>query len=887
MKKTYIYISLLAITFAVLAGCTLTDMELKTGSGIVTVMGTAAEFKGITVSTKAVEEDEKKVSEITMAIFDSDGNVVGRIVNIHASETNPVFVIDTKFRDNNGNLKPYILAGDETIYITNDQTLLNSCNIYMIANSWEYIPKNNEGIPTITKESELLQIQIPVNASNLTIPDNGFNGFPMIGKSGNIDLSADRSGATQMEDITMLKLYAKINVSIQINAENVITNPKFTLTGWKVSNVPTVVKLGEPANNEETIYANGDKSKLFESYESKVLSSGSLNISNSISLDNPDKMQFTFYIPEHRVIADNEIIYPDEINISTDTEHTIKQRYKPLLCSDGKNPLYVTINGIYTDHQNQMHTVTYTIYLGQDSYSDFCVNRNQQLNNIVTIKGVTNNNPGFDEDGKPIFNISADYRVEVESNGNYVVKVERDALLDSHFEVRPLDVYINGGGTVKISVVDASSTDATDKYRIWLRMENGGTGDDYIGTKGVRKYFTTDLVTNTLKNNTTIEINSNDANSTLQERIWLYFDENPNVFDRTEPNNDELNKQYRDITIRLEYYNPNGTKDDSQTRNITFRQMNLWRLWSYTDETKTTKKRFYDIEYHEEYLNNYASDQPFGQTTDGLPWGLNGLSLSKHYEATDLGNTGTGWWDYILDIFGASLSPYYDYSLDTDRNYLEQIDKFKDIDIATTHEFAGLNFTKQIAYIGEISSKMKDMTLNVSAETAIQYCLNKNKRNSNGEIPINNDNTPNYASDYVHWYLPSIDEIQEIVVAGYQDFEVFQNKFYWSSQPAYEIASVYQYSDLWGRENTLKGYMLQENNEYARATSAVYNDGWTFKKNGIRGESYHHQLVYFLGTYDKNNSHEIEVSNDLIDEGYMPRSNVNRIRCIRNSGTYQ
>ena len=63
--------------------------------------------------------------------------------------------------------------------------------------------------------------------------------------------------------------------------------------------------------------------------------------------------------------------------------------------------------------------------------------------------------------------------------------------------------------------------------------------------------------------------------------------------------------------------------------------------------------------------------------------------------------------------------------------------------------------------------------LNDDAESAVEYCYNKNKRNSSdGKVP-----------NEFQWYLPATDEIEHIVSGGFGEFEVFQNKFYWSSQP--------------------------------------------------------------------------------------------------------
>lgn len=860
----------MAISASLAVSCTVEEEILNTPSvsDRVSITYSVADFQGINVGTRAVEDDEKEVNDITMAIFASDGAIVGGIVNVEVAGADPVFMIDTKHTDDNGTLSPFILAGAQTIPITNNQATLDQCTIYMLANSWEVLKDKN-----ISSETQLLETDFPVEG--ITIPENG---FPMMGKAeGTIDLSADRADdATQMEDITMRKLYSKINVKFQINADNVISIPKFQITGWKVTNIPTKVRLGEPADNQETTpsYGDGD-AKTFGTSPSTQLSEGSKpTISHSVSLDNPDSFEFSFYMPEHQVNSDVDYSYPTGI---TEVE---KQRFKPLLCSGEKTPVYVTVEGVYTDHQDVSYEVKYNLYLGQNSVDDFHVKRNQLLKNVVTIKGLTNSNPG---EGAPT-NISTDYRVEVGETGNYVVKVERDAALDSHFEVRPMDIFISGGGKVKATVMDKTSTDATPD-RIWLRMEQGGkTGNDYTGSTGVRKYFTTNLVTTTLADSgKTLEVSGE------KSRIWLYFDENPNVFDKTilptdVDNYNTYKNRYRDISIQLEYYNAAGVKDESQTRTITFRQMNLWRLWSYTDDTKTTKSRFYDIEYHEEYLYNYAADQGFGVTKDGMAWGLNGVQLSDAIQSMQIRNTGL---DDIANHIVERVKPFYDFYI-----------RGSESNGMTYRAFGGKTFSNDIMekilyettnntdYIG-------DGLLTTSPKNAVEYCYNKNKRNDDGTIITKSGN--NYNTNNVCWFLPSIDQIEEIVKSGYLDFIEFQSKWYWASQPAYD-RYYWKYYSWFGSD--VDGYLYQDDLSNARATKITHStnseEEWIVEPSGSSNinsnlvGNYSWSPTTFLGGtgLSTNKDYTGNNSDNSLDSGNQPRTNINRIRCVRNTGTY-
>ena len=875
MKSFYRYMLCLAVLASMAVSCTEEEENLVGASSVsdkVSISYSVADFQGVNVGTRAVADDEKEVNDITMAIFASDGTVVGDIVNLDVTDVIPVFMIDTKHKDNNGDKKPYILAGSEKIDIMNDQSTLKACTIYILANC-------GGRLNDIHSEQDLLQTDLVVE-QNITIPENG---FPMMGKAkGTIDLSADRADeATKMEDITLYKLYSKINVKFQINVDDVISIPKFQITGWKVNNIPTKVRLGEPeVNGETTPHYEDNEVKVFNTSLSTQLNEGSkATIHHSVSLDNPESFEFSFYMPEHRVNSDVDYSYPTGI---TEVE---KQRFKPILCPEEKNPVYVTVEGVYTDHQDINYEVTYNLYLGQNSVDDFHVKRNQLLKNVVTIKGVTNRKPD-DE----VHDISTDYRVEVEETGNYVVKVERNAALDSHFEVRPMDIFISGGGKVKVTVLDKTSTDATDPDRIWLRMEQGGkTSNDYTGSTGVRKYFTTNLVTSTLApSGSTLEVSGE------KSRIWLYFDENPNVFDKTilpaDPNYNTYKNRYRDISIQLEYYNAAGVKDESQTRTITFRQMNLWRLWSYVDEAKTQKSRFYDIEYYEEYLHNYAADQDFGQTTDGMAWGLidqngNGLQLSDSKVSVKI--TGT-----LIESLANNITndskPYYDFYItegeaNNTGNYIA---------------FGGKDFSNEImekVLSLNNSNFLGEGLLTSTPKSAVEYCYNKNKRNDDGAIITMNGDT--YNTNSVYWFLPSIDQIEEIVKSGYQDFIEFQSKWYWSSQPSYD-RYTWSYHPFLGIGNSAEGNLYQEDLSNARATKVTHiseTDTWYSEPSGsaeidANRVGHHRWDSYAIGaqhTATPNNNYTGNNPDDnSLDSGNQPRTNINRIRCVRNTGTY-
>lgn len=794
------------------------------------VMASVADFSSVNIGTKALEEEESEVKELTMIVFDSEGNIVAEPVNL--SGGNSVFMIDTQnatILDEKGLWIDMNKEGHDASVATEYQAKLNACTIYMVANCWEVLKKE-----TINNVSDLLTVDIQVE--KIGIPDYG---IPMIGFKGGFDLSIDRtSTASTVADIVMDKLYAKVNVRFQINADQVVNTPSFTLSGWTVSNIPANVRLGEPAAGAETANATGDV--LATTKSSTTLSYGVQTITHSESAANPDYFQFTFYVPEHKVNP--------TINV-TDTVGVPRsewQRYKPKFCSNIQKPMFVTVKGAYTDHHGQVRDVTYSLYLGQNNTDNFHINRNQELNNIITIKGLTNSVGGADwNPNTPENNISVDHRVDVADNG-FSISMEREALLDSHFEVRPMDVFVSNGGKVVLTVNGD-----------WLRIEksyggvaanNSATNATYIQNVGVRKYFTTDLVTKTLASSgSSVTINAGE-----NSRIWLYFDENANVYDKTI----EDSPMYRDITLTVDYYADANSDVVTKSQPFSFRQMNLWRVRN-ADNT-----RYYDIEYHEEYLYNYVSNDNYGKTTDGMAWGLNNTTISSNVQAFNSSSGGalaSGIRNWILD----SMKPYYDFYITSEECPISN-------EVSGTHYFpySGLRFTNQIITKAAVGT----LLLTEDPSSAVEYCYNKNKRGATGTIST------------IQWYLPAIDEIEDIVVGGYADFSVFQNKLYWSSQPAYTFEK-WQYNSIFIGDDA--GNLYEENPSYARATSVEFlggdpNDISNYE--AVDSGDYVAMITNIQHSIFGSTENPISGAVANRGEGYLPRTSKNRIRCVRNSG---
>lgn len=423
-------------------------------------------------------------------------------------------------------------------------------------------------------------------------------------------------------------------------------------------------------------------------------------------------------------------------------------------------------------------------------------------------------------------------------------------MLDSHFEVRPLriranmkdDRFKNGGIPNNTAVkVEISEKDETgDTKANWIGLErsygNGsvsnagttyctGSGDYGPSSAGKRKYFTTDLTITTLAgaNGQTVIVPVTETG----ECVWIYVDE---CDEEAEASTDL--QAIRSAKITVTY----GTLDDSnnftadnsvQPVEYVINQHLLYKIQSDNDlDGNANTTDYYYIEHEEEYLYNFDAEDNYekNQTQfEGMPWGLNGVQLSFDKKAFVLYG---GWIKEITESVNksiTSIAPYYDFYLATDDVEIDEDGR--------KLAFGGYTFCEEIIADLNNSNKATNVTqkdkigvlaLNEQPSSAIEYCYNRNKRDENGNVVTMN------------WYMPAIDEIQEIVTKAYIQFDDFQNKFYWSCQPAY-IQNFAHYK-FWVVITTIQRratYMI-DNVNYARATRFNYTTGH-YDESGVNG----------------------------------------------------
>lgn len=770
---------LILILSGVLHGCSndVIEQEREVESRYVRVSGYPKGFSEVEVATRSGKNEfETKLSTLYMLIFDANGQIVDAPQFVASGVPN--FLIDTH----------------NPSFVNHDQQALQQCDIFLVGNL------NNGDLAGIQTLAEFSSFEVEATTIHPDA-DPSCKGLVMVGKTQEkVDLSLARpSASNNIQEISMVSLYAKVVVNLQIRPEGHLpgNDQSFRMISWEVVNAPRYATLGSPGAMDETVPSRGDK---IPSSPSGLLSgSNPVGVSQSLS--------YAFYMLEHKRNRVNAVNYPEDI------DEMSKQRFKPKFMNEDTDAAYMIIKGVYVDHQLISHEVTYKLYLGANAVDDFYILRDNQYNNNITIKGITSNS-NYDES-----TVSFDARVTVNS-GPVVVAVKRDTQLDSHYEVRPLDVFVTPGYMVHIEV-DAAA-------RGWIGLDR----ETMAGGEVVKRdYFTTDLISALPKSY---------GPFTSDFRVWAYFDENTSTSDR----------MGKIIFTCME------TATGVQTvLTYTFLQKGLFEV-TYNGHT-------YYIEFHEEYLHNFDPYDPFNNKTDGMFWGLEGVQLSHRRDAFRfdgmLENIIT---NGIKDRLKELGPQFYIYDFYTPR------------DIATVgtngvtiNTRAGHTFTSDIVATAGIGP----LKLSETARSAVEYCYNKNKRNAAGVVTE------------IKWYLPAIDEIEDIVMGAYGTFTDFQNKYYWSSQPAYDYYT-YHYRSPLGNWNSGDGNFFNDNLYNARATkvdyqNAVYNTINSGMSDYLTKFNFRRQSLFGAIVWD-NPAQEINPVTPVDDPGKQLRTNINRIRCV-------
>ena len=776
MRFTHILVVFVALVVA--TACSYNDIDEvhskpEHASQYLQVVGRVAQYSDCNVATRSKKEgDEPKVTSMGLALFPIENGTIGNCLYYDFKLGGSiVFVVDRHDAIFNSYIdKPFAM--------------------YIFANM-----QDAEGFPQKSDDGvgkSLEDFTKCAATANANVEDVPANGFPMMGSLGNTTdingIEADgytlilkptagvgnvdglplvNGSPTDNLEISLKSMYAKFTFTISVKSDQEIVGnkaPRFDLISYEVHNIAATVDANSSTNNDNAVIAE----------------SGSIGMGNYAQ--GATTAKFDFYLPERKLSPTKDIdaVLPTELKKKTydksvdddqdgyrDEDEKYHQRFKNLL-TEGQAATYVTITGKYTDHQEHIYDVDYKIYLGANNYDDFNIIRNTHYDNNITIRGIDDSNDQFAGGNY----VSIDWRVNIERSTPLVIGLRRETLLDAHYEVRPLRLHLVGKNipTGTSATVEILSEDGKSTIPTWIRLEKSDTTTDHI-TSGVsagkRKYFTTDLVTSTLINNTIVTVYDLTGNT---QAVWIYVDENTTTQSRT-------------AIVRVTY-------DNSEPQDYKIVQEGLHAV------TSTDGDRTYYIERYEEYLYNFDTADLYAQTKEeGMPWGLNGVQLSKEHKSFTNNTNNTSWNNYVNNN---NTLPTYDF-------YIAKHDgNFAVIAGATmVHRYAGQHFTSEI--FENSNGGVKKLTMDQQPSGAVEYCYNKNKRNSDGSIAK------------VEWYLPSADELEDFIVPAYASFKEFQDNYYWTSQPAY-IRNVYYYED---GSNTFPFIVYDDNPEYARATKVV------------------------------------------------------------------
>lgn len=490
----------------------------------------------------------------------------------------------------------------------------------------------------------------------------------------------------------------------------------------------------------------------------------------------------------------------------------LRQRYKPQLVKSNDPPAtFVRIYGTFLNHQGHAYDLIYDIYVGNDNYGNFDIVRSRQYNNTLTIRGIQNSNDQtLDEK-----DVSIDHRVDVERTLPITIGLRRETLLDAHWEVRPLRVRANAlsPSYVSNSACKVEITYLNNETTPWIGLEpsygDGSTVNSELycnganSSAGKRKYFTTDLVTNTLNRESDIGTDGfSDTGgqsvvvpiSKTNDCVWVYIDE------CTEASQDINAKRSAKITLTYGLIDGGTFKGFNEYTDVEILEMigegTLPEHFVRVDPVEYTfmqhllyevvyNGQTYHIEHEEEYLHNFDTEDGFelNPTQDnGMAWGLNGAQLSFD-NASLLFATADGDGiisavenivrNWVINNLGLN-GIFYDFYIPKHDTGVDEKAIKRDYRgwVFCNEIIADINGTRDTGFEGTIGS----LALDEQPSSAIEYCLNKNKHGAT-----------------VEWYLPAIDEIEDIMTSEYGAFDgVFQNNLYWSSQPAYQKNYCYK-----------------------------------------------------------------------------------------------
>lgn len=736
-------------------------------------------------------EEEKKINSLHLFFFDSDGNFVRPNLDDQKflpyqyipDATNLVTVGDNVFQTMTG----VTVVAIANINATNGNPYF--CTEWTTDGDIRKDSRKAEGERwEIRNYSDLKQwiyhprLRMDENRSVVDLPSTG---MPMIGTLEGASLV--QSATNPRLEVQLKALMARVNITIKLNPNQESRDgalPTMTITSYGIKNMPNTVPFTMPdatpktGNNKEYNLTTGEMTTdfLYELPAPVTINKNSAPVTFSYyTYENIQLPDYTAtrpgvdgtdanFFPDYNggEVDPSTIRYPDGI------DEADRQRWKPLLAR--KDASAMVLNASYVTHQELRYQARFTIYMGQNPDNDFQVKRNHAYNNNISIRGldyVRNSSDGV---------YTFDARVNVVSDNPIYFAIVNERKIDAHATALPMDVWFllredseQGGDAVQDweSTVELEIKNPDGTVPDWIRMEKipraTMKNNGWKAGTGVRPYFTEDLVTNTLKDNTKITIDGNTDKS--RTRVYFYIDEN--VPESNNPTN--YGDRYATINVTYTRKDKAGNIQDIRTRTIEIDQRALVKVDGIHSESKEHITAW--MEYYEEYLEHSDPlDQHIEDEAlyDGLPWGENLIDESVRR--------------VITTIDGCDV-------------YLTE-DAFR--------------YTQGILNrSGAIS--LSNFQLYTKPPTAFHYCYGRNKRKSDGTVVLRWSNllpwdtTP---TKQYGWYMPGIRELEVALTQHYNTFEDFQGNLYLSA--------------ACGKNKTGLGV---ENTDNCRATGVYFSGG--------------------------------------------------------------
>lgn len=622
--------------------------------------------------------------------------------------------------------------------------------IYAVANIEVGSLTDAQGNLLIKNEADLLNFKYcpkkEIFRDITTIPDDG---MPMFGAcytdSTNESLRLVNINIPQTVKVSMKSLMARLDVTFSLdysqtpNPENP-NWPNFRIREYGIYNRALAVGFQEVAegvtssvlSQQNTNPANPqDKYTYLDEFTEPLLSMKTIYDKNSIST--------TVYVFEN--MQQPNALFPKtdakwEKKVpgitSIDNPLKAKQRYKAKWADEKALSCY--LRGTFTTANGGMYHVAYKIHVGKDQVGNYEVKRNNhyELNiKVSELKGIDN----MPTEGS----VKYDSRITlIEEYNDYFIEILREREHDAHICVTPMDIMIFDAANAD---VDPQMTLEVVSGSNWLKMEhipgqymesgtlpsnmynNVSKGKRYAPCHGVRKYITKDLFSGSSLVSK-CSLSNAGANGTKRniDRVYLYVNENISTKDR-------------EGTIRVMFSknvkSKNGTVSrETTSRDIKIKQCGLLEVYMPRNFLGNNDAQYFYIEQVEEYDDYYDpyAGYDYDHVYNGLKWGLMGVALKN-----------------VGNISGA-----YGQGLKNTQTILSEAKKVGD-DIA-------------------------DMKYSDAPISAVEYCYNKNTRNSNGGVNV---------SANTGWFLPDIGQLQCMINTYQNRYSYFRNEFYWSSNTSF------------------------------------------------------------------------------------------------------